>query len=1242
MKLQQLKLLLFIFTFVLLSPTIFAQTYSIPIGSPTEDEGGASIIKHTSGDYFIGGFRNDSSMVMRTSPNGNVIWAKTYNFGTGVDYITSIRFADNGDIIGTGCSTTGTVSNHYAFAFRLDVNGNPIWQQFLKYPNELTIAFDIREMYDGNLLCGMAMHQTTNHTLAAMVKLEQNTGTIIWDTTYYGNTLSTGWDEDWGRMAIEPNTKDIYTAGRFQTGNGQGTYRPIITKFDSTGAYQWSRITQYAPGIYGGRMYGSDIEIDGDSMVMLLMGKNGSTSSAFDIGIQKMDLDGFPAWNRFYTSATGLSLRTYNVFNVPNGYVITGYYLTGNQNMYMVHLNNVGDIVWAKSYGTSGTEKNDYFSSNNNAFLDGSNLVLTAWSNGFNVSQDIFLIKVDLATGDLTTTGCSEDLLLNEIPLPNYSENYPLNSQANLMTQTTVPINSGSINFSSGHLVEAITDTIVSNDTLTFCTPNTVDVIADWNTNYDYLWSTGATTQQITLNQTGTYWVDVSGGGCYLFSDTVHVVVNSIPPVDLGPDLVLCNSTNPISWDFTSYSGSFLWQDASTNSTFSTNNSGTYWVEITDNGCSVSDTVNLSYISTTPPDLGPDTVFCTSINFVLTANGTSGNYLWQNGSTQQNYQVNTSGTFWVHVDTMGCIESDTIQVTFSAPPTPDLGPDTILCDPLSVITLDVFESGATYLWQDGSTNSNFTVSSSGTYWVESTVNGCSSSDSVTITYNAPPNLSLGNDTTLCAPSQFTLSPGPFDTYLWSNNSTADSLNIASSGLYHLTVSLNGCFTSDSINVSTVQPPIVDLGPDTILCDPLSIITLDAFESGATYLWQDGSTNSNFTVSSSGTYWVESTVNGCSSSDSVTITYNAPPNLSLGNDTTLCAPSQFTLSPGPFDTYLWSNNSTADSLNIASSGLYHLTVSLNGCFTSDSINVSTVQPPIVDLGPDTSLCDINPNINLDATTAGVSYEWQDGSTNATYNVTSSGQYYVTVYNGFCSASDTINIAFFQFPDVDLGADTTYCNDVQAVLDASCSGCTYQWQDGSTSPSLDISQSGTYQVQVNLSGCIAYDTIVISQNNIPDISVQNIALCELEEKLISLNEQDAWYVWQNGSTSNEFLINTEGDYQVIVTNDCGSDTATFSVAEINCFCEVYIPNTFTPNGDEYNGIFEAKTDCPLELFEFEVYNRWGELIFSTQDINIGWDGTYNGRQVQDGTYTWKIKYRFAEYAPAENTGHVNVIR
>lgn len=156
----------------------------------------------------------------------------------------------------------------------------------------------------------------------------------------------------------------------------------------------------------------------------------------------------------------------------------------------------------------------------------------------------------------------------------------------------------------------------------------------------------------------------------------------------------------------------------------------------------------------------------------LNATVPGGTYLWQDGSTSPTYNVSAPGSYSVTVTAQNCSNSDQVNVAYNPLPTVDLGPDTMLCTG-STLNLSTFGPGYSYLWQDGSTASSFTVNAPGLYWAEVTLNNCSFRDSIQVGYKPLPMVSLGNDTAICAGSTLTLDASvPGATYLWQDGSTA--------------------------------------------------------------------------------------------------------------------------------------------------------------------------------------------------------------------------------------------------------------------------------------------------------------------------------------------------------------------------------------------------------------------------------------------------------------------------------------
>lgn len=309
-----------------------------------------------------------------------------------------------------------------------------------------------------------------------------------------------------------------------------------------------------------------------------------------------------------------------------------------------------------------------------------------------------------------------------------------------------------------------------------------------------------------------------------------------------------------------------------------------------------------------------------------------------------------------------------------------------------------------------------TAAGSYTYYYVATDGSCSDSTIHTVIVNDYPVVNLGNDTSVCIGEPILLSAvgGTVGaTYAWSTGASSFNYTATTPGTYSVVVSNNGCTGSDTIVITGLTTPVLNLGNDTTLCEG-STVVLDATAtgSGMTYTWSGGSTSTmpTITVSTSGNYQVTATNNiGCSTTDDINVFYQNIPTPNLGNDTTLCAGSTITLNitPVPNGTTLWSDGSSDPLLTINSAGTYSVTLTTSaGCAGTDAVvvNYSTVN---VDFGSDTlDLVNANP-LTLDAGNPGGTYIWNTGATTQTIDVDTTGTYDVTVTDMFgCTASNSV--------------------------------------------------------------------------------------------------------------------------------------------------------------------------------------------------------------------------------------------
>jgi hypothetical protein len=420
----------------------------------------------------------------------------------------------------------------------------------------------------------------------------------------------------------------------------------------------------------------------------------------------------------------------------------------------------------------------------------------------------------------------------------------------------------------------------------------------------------------------------------------------------------------------------------------------------------------------------------------------------------------------------------------------------------------------------------------------------------------------------------------------------------------------------------------NLGHDTTLCNG-TMMTLNASNSNATYLWQDGSTSPTYTVTTPGTYWVKVTNNCGVFSDTVNISYAPAPIVKLGNDTMACAGYQIILNATtPGATYLWQDSSTNPTFTAMFSGIFVVKVSIGGCSASDTVVINFTPSPLLEIGGDTSLCE-GQSLVLDATTSNATYLWQNGSTSPMFTVTQPGFYKVSVTTVCGTASDSLDVLYNPIPQVNIGDDTLLCQGESLLLNAFTNDAIYTWDDNSGLPVRTVTTAGVYWVEVQVDNCSARDSIKVVIQEKPVVSLGNdMKLCLDETVVLNAATPNGVYQWQDNSIGSSFTVTEKGNYWVVVNvNNCiGSDTVFVDYYEQTCNCKMFVPNAFSPNRDGNNDEFKfVVNESNIELKEFLVFNRWGGIAFKSQNINDSWDGKTKGEEAEIGTYYYQIRYR-----------------
>lgn len=549
----------------------------------------------------------------------------------------------------------------------------------------------------------------------------------------------------------------------------------------------------------------------------------------------------------------------------------------------------------------------------------------------------------------------------------------------------------------------------------------------------------------------------------------------------LGVDRALCNNAS-LTLNAFNYSPneSYQWNDNSTDTTYLVNSTGTYSVTVTfDNGCTISDEIIILEPQDVEVDLGPDSsIICEGTSIVL--DGTIGiqgvNYQWNDGEESPIKEISESGKYILSAEVDGCFTSDSAVINVQETPIIDLGMDQAFCEGDN-FTLDASYSGASYQWQDGSTNPTFQGNTAGLYWAEVVISGCSYRDSISINFVPTPPVNIGNDTTLCVGQSVILTSSDVDdaTFTWQDGSVGQDYEVTDEGPYVLTVDVMGCMNSDSIYITYQDAPDFELGQDISACEG-DVVTISTSTMADAYFWNTGDQSNEITVDSSGNYTLEITVGECILTDNISISFNSYPIVELGDDLIqICDGEAYLMDAGAVGT--WQDDTESQTYEATVEGWYKVSVSNDGCITEDSLEIEILPLPEVTFQSEMiTVCEGDEYI-LTAPNTNYKFIWDDGSNDPDRSIYTSGTYWFEAIDNGCTNRDSISLIFNELPSIDLGADTTVCDDANHIIIPNVSTGNIIWMDGSTTDNFIVTNPGWVSAQIEREGCFSSDSVFI---------------------------------------------------------------------------------------------------------------------------------------------------------------------
>lgn len=531
---------------------------------------------------------------------------------------------------------------------------------------------------------------------------------------------------------------------------------------------------------------------------------------------------------------------------------------------------------------------------------------------------------------------------------------------------------------------------------------------------------------------------------------------------------------------------------------------------------------------------------------------------------------------------------------------------------------------------------------------------------------ATPNITANGPITFCAGNNVTLSTNAVGTYQWQLNGAAiagetnASLVVTQSGNYTVSVSSGSCAgvsNSIQVNVTPASTAIINALSSTTICTGETVI-LESANTANTYQWMlngtniAGATNQQLVVNSAGNYTLQvSSSNGCtatSTSTTVTVLSATTPIITSTNGQfSFCQGQSLTLEATPgLSNYQWFlNNSIIAGANnptlvVTQTGSYTVSVgSANGCITSSAATIINLIPlptaQVTPTGP-VLICNAIP-VQLQVAAGATSYQWFNagvtitGANANTYLASQTGDYSVTITNalGCTASSNTVIVSFNTGITVSIYNNNPQpCDGDVVYLSTTQSYNQYEWTTGDNGIQISVTESGKYGVTVvNSGGCTASDEVQITFLPKPFVEAGADVTSDCVNGIMLNGVGDGAPIWEpilglsndNTFDVNAAPINTTTYYLTVDNGTCKATDSLVVTAECS---SIYVPNAFTPNNDGVNDVFKA-VGKEIQNFKLVVYNRWGEKIFQTLNIDLGWDGTYKGAQAPLGVYIWELE-------------------
>lgn len=643
------------------------------------------------------------------------------------------------------------------------------------------------------------------------------------------------------------------------------------------------------------------------------------------------------------------------------------------------------------------------------------------------------------------------------------------------------------------------------------------------------------------------------------------------------------------------------------------------------------------------------------------------------------------GVYGVAASNNGC--NDAAQVVLTVSSGPALGANqtvNVCAGDAADLTALYPTAGPAATWTlDGSSIAPpIAATAAGVYEVsDAGANGCISTAQVTMTLDNPPALGPDQAASICSNTTLDLTAffatdGMNVAWTFAGAPVVNPVAVQQAGAYQLVaITAAGCTDTALVAVNVLLSPMLgmDLIDSTCEDEPLDLTGFFP-TAGLTTSWTFGGMpvpDPTAVIAPGGYTLVVTDANACTDTAQITVELMPVPVLGPDQSLTGCdavAVDLTSLYATGADATAWTLAGAAvtDPTAVTEGGIYTLTVTTAaGCSTMATVTLQLDPSPALGGDLSTATC-AGTSTDLTAlfSTTGLSAEWTWGGAPVAdpSAVTASGAYQLVVTNGFnCTDTAVVNCTVHANPDLGDDLDFALCPwqtlDLSAVFPTGGMMAAYTLNGAAVDDATAVADSGDYVVRItDANGCT--DEAMAQVTNVPCLCAADFtadARCIQEPVRFAVVADSAivgaqWSfggaVGSASGTNPEVMLGAEGELLVTMTAQlsCGTVTVERTITLQDCAdsCAVYIPNAFTPNDDERNDAWSWVGDCDPEEFLLMVFDRWGELIYATEDPLARWDGTYQGTVSQDGVYVYRVRYRLPYQARKDVIGHVTLLR